>query len=360
MRDPVASMLRPTSLGRVMVCPVRTAFFGFVRLSGLFSVTQRHRRSCWRSTLCKMQSATCVNALDSAAVGRRSVPVARRSPTVRERRLARRLRQLREDAASRSRRWRRSWRSPPPPSRAWRPPRWACDRATCGTLLDIYERHRGRARPAAADRARTAPAAVVAGVHGPAQHRGGRARGRRLDHLAVLDPARARAAPDRGLCPRRARGHPARRQARRHRPSPRAADPSAGAAHERARPRVLGGPRRGRRAPAGRRADGHGRAARAPDRGDQAAQRHPPGAAVHQRRPCRDGRRVHRPPLPRVLGPRRGLHREHRERSLPREPRGDPQVQQDLRSPAGRGAEPGRVHPDPRNHPVSAGGTERS
>src|ERR671911_603901 len=75
-----------------------------------------------------------------------------------------------------------------------------------------------------------------------------------------------------------------------------------------------------------------------PGGGGHAVQRNPPGASLRRRRACRDGRRLYRPPLSRVRRSRCRLHREHRERHVPRGSRGDPPVQQDLRSPAGRGA----------------------
>jgi transcriptional regulator with XRE-family HTH domain len=67
-----------------------------------------------------------------------------------------------------------------------------------------------------------------------------------------------------------------------------------------------------------------GPAVMAADRGGQAAEGDAPGAAVHQRRARRDGRRVHHPPLSRVRRSRCCLHREHRERPVPRSSRGDP------------------------------------
>ena len=280
--------------------------------------------------------------------------MAKRSPTVRERRLARALRHLREEAGLTIEEVAEKLEMSASTVSRMETAQVGVRPRDLRFLLDMYEvseAERDQLLQIARERRQQQ---LVAGVRRPAQHPFRRARGRRLDHLAVLDPAHPRPAPDRGLRPRRPPGDPARRQAWRHRAPPRAADPPAGAAHARARPRVLGRPRRGRGAPAGRRAGGHGRAARAADRGGQAAERDPPGAAVHQRRARRDGRRVHRLPLPRVRGPRRRLHREHRERPLPGSSRGDPQVQQDLRPPAGRGAEPGRVHPDPRRHPVPA------
>ena len=227
--------------------------------------------------------------------------MARRSPTVRERRLARALRHLREGAGLTIEEVAEKLEiSPPPPSRAWRPPRWACGHAISAFSSTSTKSPRPSATSCCRSRAngasssggrstRTCPTSRVAGLEADASTI--------WQYSSQLVPgllqteAYARAV---------LRGHPARRQAWRHRPAPRAADPSAGAAHVRARSRVLGDPRRGRRAPAGRRADGHGRAARAPDRGRQAAQCHPPGAALHQRRARRDGWRVHLPPLPRV------------------------------------------------------------
>src|ERR1017187_2789117 len=127
-------------------------------------------------------------------------------------------------------------------------------------------------------------------------------------------------------------------------PAPRPRPPgAAAAAHPRDPAPAVGHPGRGRRPPPGRRAPRHGRPARPSRTGRRAAPHHRAAHPVRRRRAPRHGRILRGAGVPRPRRPQHRLHRKRRRRAVPGRTRRDPPVYPDVRAPP-RGRAAARCH----------------